>query len=29
MATLVDEDKPGGPQAIGVIAPEGCGVLYV
>ena len=29
MATLVDEDKPGGPHAIGVIGPEGCHVLYV
>lgn len=29
MQTLVDEDKPGGPQAIGVISPEGCDVLYV
>jgi hypothetical protein len=29
MKTLVDEDKPGGPQAIGLIGPEGCEVLYV
>jgi hypothetical protein len=29
MAHLVDEDKPGGPHAIGVIGPEGCQVLYV
>lgn len=29
MKTLVDEDKPGGPQAIGVIGPAGCEVLYV
>ena len=29
MKTLVDEDKPGGPQAIGVTGPEGYFVLYV
>lgn len=29
MKTLVDEDKPGGPQAVGVTGPEGCYVLYV
>jgi hypothetical protein len=29
MKTLVDEDKPGGPQAVGVIGPEGSQVLYV
>jgi hypothetical protein len=29
MKTLVDEDKPGGPQAIGVVGPDSCEVLYV
>ncbi len=29
MKTLVDEDKPGGPQAIGVIGHDGYEVLYV